>query len=270
MKELKKTIIDSHIHIENIYENKSEQILWMKDNNYIPISWSFTNDISNIDDFKKYLQKQLDIIENLNNIKLESYFLTGIHPRNIFPEINIFELEDIIMPFINNDFCLGLGEIGLENGDKLETDVFCRQLEMAYKIRQKGKKIGIHTPRNNKEKITKKILNILSDFSSLSDLIVIDHCTINTIEWVLEKGYYAGITLSPIKTSFLELKNIINQYNKYLNKIMCNTDSGSDLYLDLYNFYCSDICNDIEKNMLCFENAFNFFIKVISEKVYTK
>ncbi|MFP4088459.1 MAG: hypothetical protein ACLFUL_16895 [Desulfobacteraceae bacterium] len=49
------------------------------------------------------------------------------------------------------------------------------------------------------------ILDILKDFTAFKDRLLIDHCTPETIDPVLCSGFWAGITLSPVKFSVREL-----------------------------------------------------------------
>jgi len=122
-----------------------------------------------------------------------------------------------------------------------------------------GKRMGIHTPRSDKLAITQEILSILESYSGLEAITVVDHCTPETIGWVLEKGYWAGVTLSPVKASFSDLGQIVERHPGHLNRIMCNTDSGSIFYEDLYDLCQSDMFSPKIRNQLVSENVFGFF-----------
>jgi uncharacterized protein len=77
---------------------------------------------------------------------LPCYFLTGIHPRNILDQIKVHDVENMLAPFLENPYCLGLGEIGLETGHSKEKAIFAEQLALASKLKRQGIRIGIHTP----------------------------------------------------------------------------------------------------------------------------
>ncbi len=52
--------------------------------------------------------------------------------------------------------CLGIGEIGLDGYDQDQEKIFIEQLDWCINYLPENKRIGIHTPRNNKYEITKK------------------------------------------------------------------------------------------------------------------
>jgi uncharacterized protein len=163
---------------------------------------------------------------------------------------------------LKNPYCLGLGEIGLETGHSREKAIFAEQLALASKLKSQGIRIGIHTPRYNKVEITFEILRVLNFYPGLEDITVIDHCTLENIGYVLKAGYWAGITLSPEKTSFLDLEKIITRYPDQLHKIMCNTDSGTIVYDDLYRLLnISEHVSFSENNIraLTWDNTFQFY-----------
>jgi uncharacterized protein len=262
MKKFEPIFIDSHVHLDHIEEENPKRIEWLKANGCVTVSWALTQHIESIHDLKNYLKAQADLIQKFNKDGLTCYFLTGIHPRNIPAKIKVHDVENILEPFFENPYCLGLGEIGLETGHAKEKVVFAEQLALASKFKSKGIKIGIHTPRNNKVEITFEILRILNLYQGLEEITVIDHCSPENIGYVLKAGYWAGITLSPIKASFKDLEIILDRYSDKLHKIMCNTDSGTSFYEDLYRLLKLPKENSFsEKNirLLTWDNAFRFF-----------
>ncbi len=256
------TFIDSHLHLDHLEEENPNRIEWLKANGCVPVSWAFSTDLESLQDLKRYLKAQADLIQKLNKKGLPCYFLTGIHPRNIPPQIKVHDVENILSPFLENPYCLGLGEIGLETGHSKEKIIFAEQLALASKFKGKGIRIGIHTPRSNKVEITFEILRILNSYPGLEAITVIDHCSLENIGYVLKAGYWAGVTLSPVKTSFRNLEKIIERYPDNLHKIMCNTDSGTSFYDDLYRLLkASKEVAFTEKNIrsLTWDNAVEFF-----------
>jgi len=252
-------IIDSHIHLDLIYKNSNEQIEWMKNCKYIPVSWAFAQHIETLSDLKNYLTKQKDFIRQMNDRGLKSFFLSGVHPRNISHDLKPEHIKELVMPFLDAPFCLGIGEIGLETGSQREKEIFAAHLEMGKEILQRDKCIGIHTPRDNKQEITDKILEILDKYPGLESVTVIDHCNLDIIGNVLKKGWWAGIALSRIKTGFRELADILDKFPDKINKIMCNSDSGTEFYEDFFNFANSeDFSADVRQCLSC-DNTAEFF-----------
>lgn len=102
--------------------------------------------------------------------------------------------------------------------------------------------VCIHTPRNNKEDITKQILDILNEYDIDPQKIVVDHTTENTIKKVLERGHHAGITISYSKLSLEEAKDMIKKYKESADRIMVNSDAVKwnpkeyQMFLDLEKY----------------------------------
>jgi len=253
--------IDSHTHLDHIYNSHPGKIEWLKSRSCLPISWSFGLNIENKKDLISYLEKQSDIIHFLNKQDFKCYFLAGIHPRNITSDLKPDDIEKILTPFLNDKLCLGLGEIGLESADNREKEILSAQLALADKIKLMGKKIGIHTPRMNKADVTQKLLTLLNDFPDIAGLTVIDHCSPEIIGSIMDNGYHAGITISPVKTSLSDLKEMTLVFQKSIDKMMCNTDSGTSFYETIYELTISEFFSDEIKQKLTFENAYNFFLK---------
>jgi uncharacterized protein len=107
-------------------------------------------------------------------------------------------------------------------------------LALASKNKGKGIRIGIHTPRFNKVEITFEILRVLNSYPGLEEITVIDHCTLENIGYVLKAGYWAGSYTQSCKNFFPESGKNRQRYPDKLHKIMCNTDSGTSFYDDLF------------------------------------
>jgi len=92
---------------------------------------------------------------------------------------------------------LGIGEIGLNKNSRNESIIFLEHCQLATKL---GEQVLIHTPHlQDKYPGTRMILDMLDDFSDLDHTrVCVDHVEEHTIRPVLERGYWAGMTLYPI------------------------------------------------------------------------
>lgn len=59
--------------------------------------------------------------------------------------------------------------------------------------------IIIHTPRSNKNTVTRDILGILSTYSINKKEVIIDHADASTVKLILDRGFIAGLTVQPSK-----------------------------------------------------------------------
>ena len=146
------------------------------------------------------------------------------------------QIRELILPYLDDPLCLGIGEIGLETGSLREVEILLAHLELADELADRGKVFGIHTPRGNKAKVTSQTLDLLKSYFDYKERIVIDHCTPRIIGEVLSAGFWAGVTLSPVKASAEDVIEMVCRYENSLSRIMLNTDSGTQFFDSLYTF----------------------------------
>ena len=106
------------------------------------------------------------------------------------------QILQVIPKYLNEHNVLGIGEIGLNKNTKNELATFQDQLELAAQLDQL---VLIHTPHlEDKYKGTRLTMEALQEFPNLEPgRVLVDHVEEHTIEMVLERGYWAGITLYP-------------------------------------------------------------------------
>lgn len=254
-----KDITDSHVHLDVIVRKHPDKIQWLKENRCGVVSWAYVDRADSVSALEAGLTAHAHCIRQHCSEGLTSHYLTGIHPRSISPDLTPGQIRPLLEAHLSDLLCRGIGEIGLETGDPREREVFIIQLELARTLLNPGQVIGIHTPRSNKPSITKATLAILDSFQDMATSIVIDHCTIETIAHVLDAGFRAGITLSPVKTSWGELKQIVARHGKDTRRIMCNTDSGGEFYDDVVRLSRNDDLPETTRELLFHLNAVRFY-----------
>lgn len=251
--------IDSHVHLDLIEQYHPDRIKWLKENKCSVVSWSYFENVDSVSTLKKALQSKADCIGNHWKEGLSCHYLTGVHPRSIPGDLKPEAVRSYLDDYLNDPLCRGIGEIGLETGDVKEQEIFTAQLELGRSLIGTGKTIGIHTPRSNKRKITKLTLKILTGFPEIASFLVVDHCTLETINDVFKAGFQAGVTLSAAKTSWDEMKTIVSMYPEQLNDIMCNTDSSTTFYEDVVRFRTSKDLPEHSRQKIFYGNAKTFF-----------
>lgn len=254
-----KDIIDSHVHLDVMVRKHPDKIQWLKKNRCGVVSWAYVDRADSVSALEAGLTAHAHCIRQHCSEGLASHYLAGIHPRSIPPDLTPEQIRSILNNHLSDLLCRGIGEIGLETGDRREREVFITQLELARTFLKPGQVIGIHTPRSNKPFITKTTLAILDRFQDLAASIVIDHCTIETIGDVLDAGFRAGVTLSPEKTSWRELKQIVARHGDQTDRIMCNTDSGGEFYDDVVRLSRNDDLPETTRELLFHLNAARFY-----------
>ncbi|MGD9648293.1 MAG: TatD family hydrolase [Pirellulales bacterium] len=107
------------------------------------------------------------------------------------------EVIKLIPEFLDKPGVLGVGEIGLNKNTPNESTIFMEQVELADRL---DEQILIHTPHlEDKYQGTRMILDMLDDFGGLEHgRVLVDHVEEHTVRHVLDRGYWAGMTLYPV------------------------------------------------------------------------
>src|SRR6266571_3638209 len=102
----------------------------------------------------------------------------------------------IIPKFLDRPTVLGIGEIGLNKNSRNEMKVLEMHVDLAARRNQM---ILVHTPHlEDKLKGTRLIIDVIrSDKRIKPERVIIDHVEEHTVELVLDRGHWAGMTLYP-------------------------------------------------------------------------
>jgi hypothetical protein len=105
------------------------------------------------------------------------------------------EVISIIPDFLDCENVLGIGEIGLNKNSKNEIIILEEQLALAERLNQL---VLVHTPHlEDKLKGTNLIMDAIDNTSIDPDRVLIDHVEEHTVRAVLDRGFWAGMTLYP-------------------------------------------------------------------------
>lgn len=106
------------------------------------------------------------------------------------------EVLALIPEFLERPNVLGIGEIGLNKNSRNELTIFEEHLQLAASHDQL---ILVHTPHlEDKLKGTRLIVDAIANHSRIDPgRVLIDHVEEHTVELVLDRGLWAGMTLYP-------------------------------------------------------------------------
>ena len=252
-------IIDSHVHLDLIVRHHPHRIQWLTENNCHVVSWAYFERVASGAHLQECLAAKARCLRTHAASGLECHYLIGVHPRSIPPDLKPEQIPALLEPFLGDSLCKGIGEIGLETGTIQEQEILIAQLEFGRRHIGSGTVIGVHTPRTDKLRMTQTTLGLLDGLTDMAPSLVVDHCTGETIGAVLDAGFWAGVTLSPVKTSWDEMKRIAATFADRIDRIMINTDSGSDFYEDAVRYRHSGDIAAVDRERLSFLNASTFF-----------
>ena len=105
------------------------------------------------------------------------------------------EVISLIPEFLKCESVLGIGEIGLNKNTKNELIILEEQIALAEEHNQM---VLVHTPHlEDKLKGTRIIMDALAASKIDPGKILIDHVEEHTVAEVLDRGFWAGMTLYP-------------------------------------------------------------------------
>lgn len=257
--------IDAHCHADMLIRHVPDFTKTYREKELGGITWSYNEEIRSFRNYPDYWKELQNLCRKLTEEGVPFFYLVGIHPRSIpedLAEVKKLpqELKDALTEHLENPLCLGLGELGMDIGTPVEERIFRWQLEWAEDNLPKKKRIGIHTPRQNKERMTERLLRLLEDHTPLHPFILIEHVTPTTYDMVYGEGYVAGVTLQKGKSSAEDLQTIIRQYPKNVKAILVNSDGARELsqpYLDWIDRH--EELDDDQFRVLALENAVEFW-----------
>ncbi len=159
-----------------------------------------------------------DEVDRGKKTGLNVFVTLGIHPRMIPPDVNY----EVLKEYLKNENVVGIGEIGLETCSKSEIKVFEEQLKISDELNLPA---IIHTPRKNKEEVTREILEVIQSLNLKNKNLIIEHCNKDTVPMVYDTDYYIGLTIQPGKLTPNECIDIIKEYGG--DRFLLNSDSSS-------------------------------------------
>ena len=127
---------------------------------------------------------------------IQHYTWLAINPKEADDRALSREVLQRIPKFLDRPTVLGIGEIGMNRITHNEIATYTEQVELAIAHRQL---ILIHTPHlEDKLKGTRISIDVLGQYREIDPArVLVDHAEEHTIEMILDRGYWAGLTLYP-------------------------------------------------------------------------
>ena len=126
---------------------------------------------------------------------IDHYCWLCINPKEAEDPGFAREVISLVPEFLKADNVMGIGEIGLNKNSRNEMIILEEQIELA---RQHGQMILVHTPHlEDKLKGTRLTMDALANAGIEPGRVLNDHVEENTVAEVLDRVYWAGMTLYP-------------------------------------------------------------------------
>ncbi len=211
---LMKEIVDSHVHVSLLPFEGWENMALAGVKKVIGCSLFFGAKHAEtlFDHFHQMLTLSMSIAAK-NGIKL--YITIGIHPMGI-PD-DWFRVIDALPDYLKMSGVVGLGEIGLHEGNQREQEVLHEQLKIA---KEYGAAVILHTPPENRIEITNKTIEIAAKVGIEPRKVIIDHANLDIIDLIGGFGAVPGLT---IRQDGLTPQMLLNHLERFQRGVL-NSD----------------------------------------------
>lgn len=125
---------------------------------------------------------------------IQHYCAIGLNAKEANNEVMAEEVMEIIPGFACKERVVAIGEIGFDDQTPMEERYYRAQLELAKEL---DLPVMVHTPHRDKKRGTIRSMEIALEHGLDPEKIVIDHNNEETVEEVLERGFWAAFTIYP-------------------------------------------------------------------------
>ncbi|MEM0940795.1 MAG: TatD family hydrolase [Bacteroidota bacterium] len=141
---------------------------------------------------------------------IKHYCTIGLNSK----EANNVKLADQVMKILPlyavKENVVAIGEIGYDDQTEAEDKYFRAQLELAKEVELP---VMVHTPHRDKKRGVIRTMDVVEEHDIPAHMVVIDHNNEETVQEVLDRGYWAAFTIYPkTKMGNERMVEVVRQY----------------------------------------------------------
>jgi len=125
---------------------------------------------------------------------IRHYCAIGLNSKEANNEALAEEVLELLPLYACKEGVVAIGEIGFDDQTAAEERFFHRQLEIAEEL---DHVVMIHTPHRDKLGGTRRSMDVIEEHGVPPSRVVIDHNNEETVQEVLDRGYWAAFTIYP-------------------------------------------------------------------------
>lgn len=125
---------------------------------------------------------------------IRHYCTIGLNSKEANNEALAEQVMELLPFFVHKEGVVGVGEIGYDDQTPAEDKYFRAQIELA---RETGLPIQIHTPHRDKKTGTSRSMDVCEEHGIDPGKVIVDHNNEETVEEVLNRGYWTAFTIYP-------------------------------------------------------------------------
>jgi predicted metal-dependent TIM-barrel fold hydrolase len=150
---------------------------------------------------------------------IKHYCTIGLNSREANNEALAEQVMEILPLYLYKEGVVGVGEIGFDDQTAAEEKYYRQQLELA---KEANLPVQVHTPHRDKKKGTELSMAIALEHGIDPAMVIIDHNNEETVESVLNQGFWAAFTIYPFtKMGNERMVEIVKKYGP--EKVMVNS-----------------------------------------------
>jgi predicted metal-dependent TIM-barrel fold hydrolase len=140
------------------------------------------------------------------------YCAIGLNSKEANNESLARDVIDILPLYLGKDGVVAVGEIGFDDQTPAEEKFFHEQVELAIQF---DLPVMIHTPHRNKKQGTSRSMDVCNDHAIDPSRIIVDHNNEETVQEVLDRGFWAAFTIYPkTKMGNERMVEIVRKFGK--------------------------------------------------------
>jgi predicted metal-dependent TIM-barrel fold hydrolase len=125
---------------------------------------------------------------------IRHYCTIGLNSKEANNEALAEQVIDVLPLYLAKEGVVALGEIGYDDQTDAEDRFYREQLELAKSFEML---VLVHTPHRDKKRGTTRSMDVAVEHGLDPARVVIDHNNEETVEEVLERGFWAAFTIYP-------------------------------------------------------------------------
>lgn len=125
---------------------------------------------------------------------IRHYCTMGLNSKEANDERLAEEVMEILPGFACKEGVVAIGEIGYDDQTPAEDKYFRAQLALAKEL---GMLVMVHTPHRDKTKGTSRSMDVCLEMGLAPQQVIIDHNNEETVQEVLDRGFWAAFTIYP-------------------------------------------------------------------------
>lgn len=125
---------------------------------------------------------------------IRHYCTIGLNSKEANNEALAEQVMEILPRYLTKEGVVAVGEIGYDDQTPVEDKYYRAQLQLA---REFDMLVQVHTPHRDKKRGTLRSMEVAMEMGVQPSRVVIDHNNEETVQDVLDRGFWAAFTIYP-------------------------------------------------------------------------